>query len=33
MRVDPQWDGYEVHKLIGEVVISVILALIFIKVC
>ena len=33
MRVDPQWDGYEIHKLIGEVVISVIIALIFIKVC
>lgn len=33
MRVDPQWDGYEIHKLIGEVVISVIVALIFIKVC
>ena len=33
MRVDPQWDGYEVHKLIVEIVISVILALIFIKVC
>ncbi|MCR5227918.1 MAG: hypothetical protein K6E27_11950 [Eubacterium sp.] len=33
MRVDPQWDGYEIHKLIGEAVISVIIALIFIKVC
>lgn len=32
MRVEPQWDGYEIPKLIGEVVISVIIALIFIKV-
>ena len=33
MRVDPQWDGYEIPKLIGEVVISVIIAFIFMKVC
>lgn len=32
MRVEPQWDGYEIPKLIGEVVLSVIIALIFIKV-
>ena len=31
MRVDPQWDGYEIQKLIIEAVVSVILALIFLK--
>ena len=33
MRVDAQWDGYEIPKLFIEVVLSVILAFIFIKVC
>jgi hypothetical protein len=31
-RVDPQWDGMEMLKLIIEVVVSAILAFIFIKV-
>ena len=31
-RVEPQWDGKEIHKLVIEVVVSVILAWIFIKV-
>ena len=33
MRVEPQWDGYEIPKLLGEAVLSVILAFIFMKVC
>lgn len=33
MRVDAQWDGYEIPKLFIEAVLSVILAFIFIKVC
>ena len=32
MRVDPQWDGKEFLKLFLEVIISVVLAWIFIKV-
>lgn len=32
MRVDPQWDGKEFLKLFPEVIISVVLAWIFIKV-
>lgn len=32
MRVDPQWDGKEIHKLVIEVVVSAILAWIFLKV-
>jgi hypothetical protein len=31
-RVDPQWDGKEIHKLIIEVVVSMALAWIFLKV-
>ena len=31
-RVDPQWDGMEMFKLIIEIVVSAILAFIFIKV-
>ena len=31
-RVEPQWDGKEIHKLVIEVVVSAILAWIFIKV-
>ena len=31
MRVDPQWDGKEVLKLILELIFSIILAWIFIK--
>ncbi len=31
-RVDPQWDGKEIHKLIIEVVVSMLLAWIFLKV-
>ena len=31
-RVDPQWDGKEIHKLIIEVFVSAILAWIFLKV-
>lgn len=30
-RVDPQWDGKEIHKLVLEVVASMILAWIFLK--
>jgi len=32
MRVEPQWDGKEIHKLIGEIVLSVILAWVFLRV-
>ena len=31
-RVDPQWDGKEIHKLIIEAVVSMALAWIFLKV-
>ena len=31
MRVDPQWDGKEVLKLILEFFISIVLACVFIK--
>ena len=30
-RVEPQWDGKEIHKLVIEVVVSAILAWLFIK--
>ena len=32
MRVDPQWDGKELLKLVLEAIISMVLAWIFIKV-
>ncbi len=32
MRVDPQWDGKELLKLVLEAIISVVLAWVFIKV-
>jgi hypothetical protein len=32
MRVDPQWDGKELLKLVLEAIISVVLARVFIKV-
>lgn len=31
MRVDPQWDGKELLKLVLEAIISVVLAWVFIK--
>ena len=31
MRVEPQWDGKEIHKLIGEIILSIVLAWIFLK--
>ncbi len=31
-RVDPQWDGKEIHKLVIEVVVSAILAWIFLRI-
>ena len=31
-RIEPQWDGKEIHKLIAEAVISVILAWVFLRI-